>query len=646
MPNKNDKELVLATEVMAHYRDGETEMNARRTRVKGWDEIVDTYMGKLPTDWPYQAKVFDPRLRTTILEKTGRLLNSKLRGRLVPRENADIISAKINNALLDYQWDRADAGGSMIEKVADADQTARLFGAAFGQVYWDTTKDCNEIKIIDARDIFIDPAANHISNAKWVQVREFTTIEALKERNIPLKGLDKMRLGEQRSNRYDSVYKRNKGIEDRTGQDRSYKTVEIVTEFREDREIVFAPRHKLILRDRKNPYKHRRIPIAMLRYYPLGDDVYGESEAEPVLSLQRGINALLCGYIETMNLAMRPPIKILATEGRRESIQFNPGARWILNNINSGQEVRVGETAIKAFNNTYPMLVAAFNTAMGDQSLGISNLMSKAEDKTATEVRNLARQQNNRDQYNQLYLAEFLKDIMMMWLSNNQQYLFDDPSKHYHIVQIVGRQSIEELEQLGLANTDVQPEVYEEIASLVDENPEAADNDMLARILEEVQIPQNQVILNPSAKEENYQIKPKLEKQENGEAKLYLTKDDMKGIYDYIPDVKSMAAGAGENLIQARREAMQLIQTLLPVLQQQGENVKIKELLINVLEDAGYKDAESIFEENKQIPALAGQGVGQASSEIAGAQAQQGMAGPQSLAVPESRPPMAQPEGL
>src|SRR5882672_5501680 len=92
----------ILIQVLRHYNDWVEDNDKRRTRPNGWDAITDAYWGKLPTDWPYNSRVVDPRIRTTVIEKDARLLNNKLRGRLVPREGGDVLGAQINNALLDF----------------------------------------------------------------------------------------------------------------------------------------------------------------------------------------------------------------------------------------------------------------------------------------------------------------------------------------------------------------------------------------------------------------------------------------------------------------------------------------------------------------------------------------------------------------
>lgn len=651
------------TRLMRHYQWGTQDMDTRRVRKNGWNDIINAYMSKLPPNWPYNSIVTVPLIRTTILEKTGRLLNAKLQGRLIPRdENGNYVKAKINNMLLDFQWDDATEGGTMFEKCALSDQYARIFGAAFALVYWNNSKNCNDIKILDPRDMFFDGAANHIRNAKWVQIREFTTLDKLEQRGYDVSEARKMaenaELPPQRKDtKYESVVKANRSLVDRTGEidDMQNPIIEVVTEWGYDRkqvpyQTIFLPQFAMILSTKAGdayPYKHGKLPLAMLRYYPLLDDIYGESEVEGVLPLQRAANAMLDGFLDEANIMLRPPLKIASQGVRIETIQYGPGAKWIMNSPDLVQEHTSNGGFISTFNSVYPMLISAFNTAMGDQSLGIaqnasSNQAPQFGDKTATEVNDIQKQQNTRDQYNQSYLAEFLKDIMLMWLSNNKQYIFDDPTKKSYVLKIIGKENIKLLQQLNLDGTDIPDYAINQISQTVLNNPGAITPEDLEGIVNDVSVPTNPVVLNPTDDPAEYKVKKKLNVLPTGdEAELYITPDDFDGEYDYIPDVKSMSAGAGQVLKDARQNALQtaLNPQVMQMLQTQGDTIKIKELLIGAFEDAGYQDAESLFESLNGTNTT-GQANTQTSGGALGANPNGGMGAPQTV------PGQPQPGGL
>jgi hypothetical protein len=657
----------LLAELMYHYTFSQDDMDRRKLRKNGWDDIQKAYFGYLPANWPYLAKVTDPVIRTAILEKTARLFAGKLRGTVVPREGADEISAKVMNALLDFQWDAATLGGTMLEKIIMMDIQTRLFGASFGLCYWDIKKDkngetfeTNEFKVLDNRDVFVDYQANHVRSSNWVQIREWVTFQDLKQKNDggePIyKNLDVLEsrllddnkpAPERRDNKYTSIVKQLRSLEDRVGQDIYYPTIEIVTEYRRDRWITFAPRLGVILRDIENPYKTKEIPVVMLRYYPVGDDVYGESEVESVLPLYRALNSILCGFLDQINLAMRPPIKVANNaEGvRLDTLVYGPNAIWLTGNTTANViEHQSGSQSIGSFQTSYTAMKSAIQTALGEQSLGLPPIGPFAQDKTATEIRTTQRQALARDNYNQIYLEEFLKDMVMKWISNNQQFLFADPTKEAQIVRIVGKEILQGLEDLGIANEEIPMDVMNEAVNLIDESGGNLTPEELQVIADTSKTPNFPVNVNG-------QTMPKLQMDERGMfANLYITQEDMNGLFDYIPDVKSMAIGVSDEAIRGRNQALTLL--LNPAIEakiaEAGQKVNVVELVKQILYDNGVKNADKLFEDkqNEQqlptgLPFPTGQGPIPTSPSPIGLETNSGMANPpilpnQPTEVPQS----------
>lgn len=599
-------------------QDNDKRMNRRY----GWNDITDAYWGKLPDDWPYESKTVDPRIRTSIVEKNARLLNNRLRGRLTPREGGDMISAEINNALLDYQWDTANEGGSMMVKMSIADMDTRLYGSKFAYIYWkheeekgEVTFDGNEMMLLDIRDCGIDPTASHIKDAKWFQMRTWEKLEDL-ENAVDVKGnkiyknLGKVkralqnkqnRRSSQRSTEYNSRIKQIQGMEDRIGDDMAYPIVKKCVEFRKDKWIHFLPDFDLIIKEEPNPFDHGRIPIAQLRYYALQDDPIGESEVEPVLPLWKGIQATVCGYMDESILKMRPPIKIIENAARIETIEYGPEAQWLVDRPDAIEEMKSFGDSLQYFQTTYSTLVAAFNIAMGDLSQGNSNLDPfQSDPKTATEIRASLKQQSVRDQKNQNDLVEFIKDVMMMWLSNNKQFLFADRSKREHILKVIGDDKFGMLQRMGLADSELVPGADEAIMDIIDQDPNIGDAELL-EIMESASVPKHPTILNPEEKDINkIEMKPKMEIDDTGRmAEISIVPKDLEGTYDYIPDVRSMSVGAGQEMIFARQKAIDRLtgnQVVLQLLQQEGWMPKVKELLSADFEETGLRDAEKYFE--------------------------------------------------
>lgn len=614
MPKKVTENIM--NEVSTHYVDWTDDMDQRMNREDGWNDVMDAYFGHLPEDWPYFSRVTDPRISTTVLEKKARLTNSKLRGRLVPREGGDILKARLNNALLDFQWDNAQDGGSMNSKWGSMDQDARLFSSSFALVKWKEEKDedgeikfeGNEFQPIDGRDAGLDPNCKNIRNANWFQHREWVTIKELETEADGGKytGIEELKskisenVQDRRDNAYISRIKQLKGIEDRLGEDQAFPVVEIVHEYRKDRWITFSPKYKVILRDIENPYKHGKIPVVQLKYFPLSDDPWGESEVERVLPLWRAIQATVCGFLDTMNIHMRPPLKIIEGQVRMETIIWGPEAQWIVNRADAVMEHQGSGEPLRYFQTAYSSLVAAFNTAMGDSSQGVSGVDPFNPQKTATEVKKQTMQQNVRDQDNQSALSDSIKDMMSMWLSNNQQFLFSDPKRTEYVLRIVGADMFSYFKRAGLDAMELSDSSAMTIKQIVDMQDGQVDDNKLKQMIEAGMTPKYPVIENPEEKDTTkLTYKAKMEVNEMGDsASISMTPDDLNGVYDYVPDVKSMAAGADAELSNARQQAINLLTSnpsVLQLLAQEGFRPNVKEIFTETLEDSGLRDAERFF---------------------------------------------------
>ena len=627
---KTEDETMLL--LLEHYNDWNDDNDIRRTRKNGWDAVTDAYWGQLPPeeDWPYETRVVDPRIRTSIIDKTARLLNGKLRGRLIPRDGeSDVLSAAFNNVVLDYQWDTASNGGTMLTKLTICDQDTRLYASKYALVLWKTIKDedgniifdSNEFDPIDIRDFGSDFASRHIKDAKWAQVREWTFVEDLEQMNemasgdakfknmeelkrlVGLEGKGKGKKtfrSDKRKNEYLSRIKQLKGLEDRLGEDTAFPIVEIVTEYRADKWFRFSPRHNLLLQEFDNPYDHKRIPVSQLRYYPLQDDPLGESEVEPVMGLWKAIQAVLCGYLDEMNIKMRPPLKIIEGAARIETIVYGAEAQWLVNRPDAITESETNQGAIRWFQTTYSALVSAFNTAMGDLSLGVSNIEPFQTDKTATEVRATERQQNVRDQKNQADLSEFIQDVMMMWLSNNRQFLFTNENKKQYVLRIVGGEMFDYFKRSGLDGSEVSEESMQTVSDIIREQGGNVSDQDITEMIEAAKVPKFPVIDNPEEKNpDKIDMKPKMDVSEAGDsAQVTLIPEDIQGTFDYIPDVRSMAAGAKADLQFARQAAIARFTNpnVVQLLTSEGWRGKIKELMSAELEEAGLSDADRFFE--------------------------------------------------
>lgn len=580
--------------------------------------------------WPYRAVVFDPRIFTTLYEKTARTFANKPKGRVIPREGSDVLKATINNELLSFQWDdneRVDAQ-SMLSKWALLDLNTRKYGAGFALCKWryetrvekkeekdgKTTKikgtrkvvfDGPDFTVLNNRDCLPNPAYPTIKN--WFQHRTYPTFQELESvndsaRTKPVyKNLDLLRQrmreesesgGDSREVNYVIKDKSLKGLTDYLGRDQVYKTIELVTEYRTDRWITFAPKYGVILRDIPNPYDHGQIPVVLLKYYPVDDDIYGLSEIEPVEKIQKAINALVCQYIDAINMSLYAPLKVNSAGGavQMNTLEFGPGKKWLMSNpqtdvIAHDQQI----TGVSEFSSTYRFLVGAMSEALGETSAATSNLLPGSEAKTATEIKDLAQSRTARDNFNQTFLAEAMKKQALFWLTMNQQFLFSDSREKTKIINIVGKDAIKFFEQMKLGDYGLTEDMTD---MLSDENLAGVDI-------------QPQDLMTPLFPvDQDGLAVPKFEREPTSQiGRLIIEPDDLAGTYDYIPDVGSMNQDAAASDLAARSQAISLLianQNVTALLAAEGKRVNVADLVVDYLEDLGFKNASQYIDNLEQ----------------------------------------------
>ena len=619
----SDEEKKVFKDDYSHYKMSKEDLEIRISRKNGFDDSDKMFSSYIdPKSWPYKSMIFDPRPYTVIVEKAARLIGSKPKGRLVPREGGDTLGAVINNELLSYQWDdNSRLGQSMITKWIDMDMNARKYGSAFGICDWNyTTKvvdgkkkvyfDGPDFRVLNPRDVLVNPSYSNIKH--WFQYREWSTLKDLQDtndsaRSKPVyKNLGILRdalaeevkgAGDRRDTEYTTQNKTMRGLTDYMGSDEMYKSIELINERRCDRWVTFAPKYGVVVRDDPNPFSHGEINVVHLKYYPLIDDIYGVSEFEPVAKLIRGINALSSQYIDNITTDLYPPLMINPVNVRMHTIEFTPEAKWLMNK--PGEDVvrlQTSTSATNNFNSAYQILVGALLNAWGEASQGVStvNPTQDAGNVTATEIKDTAFTRNVRDSMNQIFLSEALKKQIMFWHSMNQQLMFQGNVDKTKIIRVVGQDAVDYFNQQGLS--DIHP-TEDEALNMED-------------VTEGPRYPVD-------AGEGN--VVPKFAPDVTGRGgDLYLEPGDLTGTYDYIPDIEAMQAPSDEKVEQKLTAILGTITNpaVMQMLQAEGVKPKVKDLLVKMFESTRViTDAEAYFE--KAEPPQMG-GVSDANQTIAG----------------------------
>lgn len=624
------------TDCFRHYTMAVEDLNQRRVGFDKNDTLFRSHIEK--SKWPYRSLIFDPRIFTILYEKTARTFANKPRGRMQPRESGDALGAKINNELLNFQWDdneRVD-GQSMLAKWALMDLNTRKYGASFALVKWKWQRQVQQVADKDGkktskskifydgpdltpwpnREVLHNPSYSTIKN--WIQLRSYPTFYELENtndaaRSKPVyKNLDILKLsvkkdatgsGDQRSSNYHVQNLTIKGLQDYLGRDMLFKTIEIITEYRNDRWITFAPKHGVIIRDIPNPYDHGQIPVVLLKYYPIDEDIYGLSEIEPLQRLQNAINAYVNQNLDQLNLNTYVPLKVRNRNGavQMHTLEFGPAKKWLMDDPATDVIAHdQGNAGIDQFVNVYRLMVSALQEAAGETSAAVSTQDPGSTNKTATEIKDNAFSRSARDNFNQIFLAEAMKKQAMFWFKMNQQFYFN-ANEMQKVIRIVGKDALKFFQNMGLDSHGLS-EDHQDLMG----DPELA-NTVTPEDLQTPIYPVN----TPDG------MVPKLQMDDGGQSgRLTIEPDDLSGDYDYIPDVGSMGKNASEETISAQSDFLSRVTGIDPktgqptgisaMMAQEGKKVKATDLVTDYAENIGFKNADQYIENIPQPAEMGG----------------------------------------
>lgn len=614
------------TDVFRHYTMAVEDLNQRTIGFDKNDILFRSHIDK--KKWPYRSLVFDPIIFTALYEKTARTFANKPRGRMEPRKGGSVLGAKINNELLSVQWDENERLEyiSMLAKWALMDLNTRKYGASFALAPWTYKRQVQQVddksgkKVAKSkiffdgpdfkpwanRDVLHNPSYSTIKN--WIQLRSYVTLEELENtndaaRSKPVyKNLDILRdsvkkdqagSGDQRSSNYNVKNLTIKGLQDYLGRDQTFKTIEVITEYRNNRWITFAPKHGVIIRDIPNPYDHQQIPVIQLKYFPIDDDIYGLSQIEPVEKLVKAHNAYICQNLDQLNLNTYVPLKVRNRNGavQMHTLEFGPGKKWLMDDPSSDVVAHdQGSAGIDQFVNVYRLMKSAIMEGLGESSAGVSTQEPGQNSKTATEIKDTASSRSAMDNFNQIFLGEAMKRQMMLWFAMNKQFYFN-ANETQKILRISGKDALKFFQNLGLDSHGLSEEHQDLL-----KDPELAET---------VNVQDLQTPLYPVETKDG--IVPKLSIDEGGQGgELILEKDDLCGEYDYFADVGSMNRDASQQTVEAKGDFLSRVTGVDPktgqptgisaMMAQEGKRVKATDLMIDYAEDIGFKNADQYIE--------------------------------------------------
>lgn len=497
--NKKQTDEQLKKELSEQYALSKRYLDPIHERFNDQEELYRSYIN--PQNYPNKARVFDPRVFRVIETVTPRMVANEPTGSFYPQEEGDMGVAHILNALMKYDWRRAE----MFPKLVSFVKSMLIFGTSFGRVYYDyrecektrmvpkdvegqkvwspvnnekvkyTEFDGPNFEVLNIYDCFPDPNAYDIHSMRWFIYRRFKTIDELEEENSKkggefYKNLDKLReMVEAKDNNKQKGYKPSDlqfrehrrvmlSTEEMLGEDTSNMDIVILRRFDKDRWTDYCPEYDLILRDTENPYFHGELPIVYGTDYMYPGELYGMGEIEPVERIQRAINAVLNQRLDNVQMTLNTMWKVKKGGGvDMHTLISAPGNVVTTNDMGAVEPIQVPDVTGSTFVQTMNYLTASLQNGSGitDYTVGINTGANTVND-TATGTRLIQQEANAQFKLKiQLFTHMVIQRIANQWKDLRVQYTTEP-----QVLRIIGSEAIKYLKdntKMATTSMDGQP---------------------------------------------------------------------------------------------------------------------------------------------------------------------------------------------
>lgn len=517
-----DKKLIDT--IQSRHHSAERLLAEKRTK---WNDLEDLLHGTLSDSLSSTAKskVFDPKLATFLIERSGRVMSQLPTGKVKPMSRNDVAASELMNLCLDkYVIPNANAQFDFLTKLRLMDLYSNVYGNYFAMVDWDIKPNGYagpDLFLIDIWDIFPQVGAVSLEDSDYVIVRTWKTISQIEQ------------LGERSTYRnIDAVVRKLKDSSDdkssRDSDKESSRTrdeygnrepskgdgyYEVLTMYEKDRWVDYVPRAEMIIREIDNPHDNGELPLVNKYSIPLMHDFFGLSDFERGMSMQKGLNSLWNLYLDGVKMSIFPPMELDKNNIYASTIKFGPAEKWLVKRIGSARAVDLSPQGINSFNNTYQTMNAALLNMHGTTDTSVSSSTEAGFGKTPLALKLQAQRENTRDNLDRFYMEKTVEAVMgkMVNLISKKQSgaikmrLFEDE------VQSLAQRfpEIEEYYDEENGQVTIDREVYGDVMfdyEIVSGSTHAVDQDkQLQALIQMLQVlPQTEEKMTAEGKKVNY----------------------------------------------------------------------------------------------------------------------------------------------
>lgn len=359
----------VINEVLEKYKEADDYRQPKEENLKEYYQLYRSYREEREDDKsnlfiPYVFGLVEtvvPRIVDTIFSKRPFL-------KPLPNEPSDIEASEAMEVLLDYQLQKS----RFQEKTIDWVKQGCIYGKGYVKVFWDkqtekqvkkkqrtfanaidfikqaqirgtdnissyieveeeiTKYEGANIELCDRLDIYLDPFAEDIENARYIIQKSLKPVKHIKDmiksgvyNEISDKKLEELEESTAGNDTEDfSVIQRQTDIDQASNPQNSVGMVEIL-EYWEDNRVITIANEKILLRNEPNPFHHKKKPYVALIDTKVPKESDGIGEIEPNRYLQAELNTNRNQRIENVKYSINNAMFYDAQAIEEEDIEID-----------------------------------------------------------------------------------------------------------------------------------------------------------------------------------------------------------------------------------------------------------------------------------------------------------------------------------
>jgi len=363
---------------------------------------------------------------------------------------------------LEYDYDNPNMDESIRDKMLSCLIDAVVTGTGLAKVPWqvktkkqyeriigaDGTVDLSKQKVTESKygsndlvpvnifNVFIAPGATNLYKSPWIIIKEYKTLDQLKDMNKAekiYKNLDKLENSRASADQF-AQYKKSRNRltndQDPIVTDKTVDYVAIYECYEGSKICTYAdagtkggnPLPWVELREQENPYWHGKYPLVRFIVKQRPYDVWGEGIFELTERLQSAVNDVFNHYMDNWNLSVDGMYMIpensrvsnfVVQPGGQVTYQGTPPTKFTMPEPNPASVQQVLGVLEKAVEDA---TVSAYAT-------GQANSATDKTQGTATGIMKLQQAAGDIIAFMRSNFQQSMHQVGTMWLSNNQQYL-------------------------------------------------------------------------------------------------------------------------------------------------------------------------------------------------------------------------------